>query len=110
MRIEFHKSSSGRSYFEDFLKGLSSQDKATILAVFDDIGKYGFGAIGCDFRQIEGKLWEIKIKTAGGGFRFFYVMLSSDEMHVLHSYKKKTPKAPPRELEIARKRLKEVLS
>jgi phage-related protein len=109
MRIEFHRSASGRSYFEEFLRDLSDEDRAAILAVFDDIRKFGFGAIGCSFRQIEGKLWEIKIKTASGGQRFFYVMLSSDLMHVLHAYKKKTPKAPPRELEIARRRLKEVL-
>ena len=110
MRIEFHRSSSGRSYFEDFLKDLPDGDRASILAVFEDIRKFGFDAIGCNFRQIEGKLWEIKIKTASGGYRFFYVMLSADVMHVLHAYKKKTPKAPPRELEIARKRLKEALS
>ena len=109
MKVEFHRSGSGRSYFEDFLKGLPKADRAASLAVFQDIQTYGFNALGCEFRQLEGKLWEIKIKTAGGGWRFFYVTLSQDLIYVLHSYKKQGQKAPVRELELARKRLKEVL-
>ncbi|MBI3016677.1 MAG: type II toxin-antitoxin system RelE/ParE family toxin [Deltaproteobacteria bacterium] len=109
MKITFHSSSSGRSYFENFLEDLNREDKAQILALFEDVKKYGFNAIGCQFRPIEGKLWEIKIRITGGGWRFFYVMLSLDYMHVLHSYKKQGQKAPKHELEVARKRLKEVL-
>jgi phage-related protein len=109
VKIQFYKSASDRSYFEDFIDRLHKQDKARVLAVFEDIRKYGLDAIGCEFRQIDGKLWEIKIKTATGGYRFFYVMLSKELMMVLHSYKKQGQKAPLRELEIARKRLKEVL-
>lgn len=110
MRIMFHASGSGRSYIEGFLKDLTSQDRATVLAVFDEIRYYGFSAVGCEFRQIEGKLWEIKIRTASGGYRFFYTMLSGETMYVLHAYKKQSQKAPKQELEMARKKLKEVLS
>lgn len=110
MRILFHTSSSGRSYIEKFLETLSNQDRATVLAVFADIREHGLSGVGCEFRQIEGKLWEIKVRTPGGGYRFFYVMLAQDQMYVLHAYKKQGQKAPKQELEIARKRLKEVLS
>lgn len=109
MRVEFHQSGSGRSYIEDFLKGLPLRDRAEILAVFSDIRVHGHGALGCEFRQIEGKLWEIKIRTQGGGWRFFYVMLEPDLLYVLHAYRKQGQKAPRHELEVARKRLKEVL-
>jgi len=107
VKISFFESRSGRSYFEDFLDDLHRNDRAAILAVFADIQEHGLNAIGCQFRQLEGKLWEIKIRTAGGGWRFFYVMLAPDHMHVLHSYKKQGQKAPKHELEVARKRLKE---
>ncbi len=109
MKVSFVAAASGRSYFEKFLQGLSVQDRATILAVFQDIKDHGLGAKGCEFRQIEGKLWEIKVRAPTGGFRFFYVMLAADHIHILHSYKKQGQKAPQRELEVARKRLKEVL-
>ena len=110
MRVSFSAGLSGKSYFEKFLKSLSISDRAVILAVFDDIQQYGLDAKGCDFRQIEGKLWEIKIKTPTSGYRFFYILISADHMQVLHSYKKQGQKAPQVELNIARKRLKEILN
>jgi phage-related protein len=85
-------------------------DRAAILAVLKDIETHGLSAVGCQFRQIEGKLWEIKIKAPRGGYRIFYVMISSEKMMCLHAYKKQGQKAPKKELEVARKRLKEVLS
>ena len=109
MKVTFAAAASGRSYFEKFLQDLSIQDRAVILAVFKDIQDHGLGAKGCEFRQIEGKLWEVKVRAPTGGYRFFYVFLAADHMHVLHSYRKQGQKAPPRELEVARKRLKEAL-
>jgi phage-related protein len=109
MRVTFAAAASGRSYFEKFMQGLSTPDRATILAVFKDVQDHGLGAKGCEFRQIEGKLWEIKVRAPTGGYRFFYVLLATDHLHVLHSYKKQGQKAPVKELEVARRRLKEVL-
>jgi phage-related protein len=110
MKVTFAASASGRSYFEKFIDGLSKLDRAIILAVFQDISQHGLKAKGCDFRQIEGKLWEVKIRASTGGYRFFYVLLSQSHLHVLHSYKKQGQKAPARDLDLARKRLKEILS
>ncbi|WP_413585934.1 type II toxin-antitoxin system RelE/ParE family toxin [Bdellovibrio sp. HCB274] len=109
IRITFATAISGRSYFEKFLHELSLQDRAVILSVFQDIQIHGLGAKGCDFRQLEGKLWEIKIRAPTGGYRFFYVLLASDHLHVLHSYRKQGQKAPTKELELAKKRLREIL-
>jgi hypothetical protein len=62
MKVTFAAAASGRSYFEKFLNDLQKRDKAIVLAVFKDIQDYGLDAKGCDFRQIDGKLWEIKSK------------------------------------------------
>jgi len=56
------------------------------------------------------KYREIKIRTQGGGYRFFYITLKKDTMVLLHAYKKQSQKAPKNEIEIALKRLKEVLN
>jgi phage-related protein len=109
VRIEFHRAKSGRSYFEEFLDGIPKADRSGILAVFEDVRRHGFGALGCQFRQVEGKMWEMKIRTTGGGWRFFYVTLARDLIFVLHSYKKQGQKAPQREIDVARRRLKEIL-
>lgn len=110
MKVLFFSSYSGRCYVEDFIDDLTVGDKAAVIAVLKDVETYGLSAVGCQFRQIEGKLWEIKIKAPQGGYRIFYVMISSVEMMCLHAYKKQGQKAPKKELEVARKRLKEVLS
>ena len=109
MKVTFAAAASGRSYFEVFLRDLAVRDRAAILAVFKEIEEHGFDAKGAEFRQIEGKLWEVRIRAPAGGYRFFYVLLAAGHMHVLHSYKKQGKKAPVKELEVARKRLREVL-
>lgn len=109
MNVTFAAAASGRSYFEKFLQGLSVLDRAAILAVFQDVEEHGLSAKGAEFRQIEGKLWELKVRAPGGGYRFFYVLISVGHMHVLHGYKKQGQKAPQKELELARKRLRGVL-
>jgi len=110
VKVTFASSSAGKSYFERFIEDLSKPDRAIVLAVFQDVSDHGLNAKGCDFRQIEGKLWEIKVRAPTGGYRFFYILLSQDHVHVLHSYKKQGQKTPKKELELARKRLKEILN
>ena len=107
MKVSFFTSASGRNYVEDFLDDLSSADRATIVAVLEDIEKYGLSAVGCQFRQIEGKLWEIKIKAPTGEYRIFYVMVSSDEMMCLHAYRNKVKKLYRRSWILPEKGLKE---
>jgi phage-related protein len=110
MKVTFASSSNGKSYFEKFIADLTVIDRAIVLAVFKDISVWGLKAKGCDFRQIESKLWEIKIKASTGGYRFFYVLINLNHLHVLHSYRKQGQRAPLKELQVARKRLKDVLN
>src|SRR3954469_21215729 len=56
-------------------------------------------------RHIDGKLWELKITR----HRIFYVIIVGPVMVLLHAYKKQGQKAPSRELDVGRKRMKEVL-
>ncbi len=70
-----------------------------------EIAERGFEGRGVTFRQIEGKLWEVRI----GPHRVFHVLLRQEEMVLLHAYRKQTQKAPARQLEIARRRMQEVL-
>lgn len=109
MKITYFTSSSGRSYVESLIDRLALDDQVIIDSVLKDIRRYGFSAVGCQFRQIEGKLWEIKISTKSTGYRIFYAMISQEEMVLLHAYRKQGQKAPKHELEVARKRLKEAL-
>jgi phage-related protein len=53
-------------------------------------------------------LFELRLKAAEGIARVFYCTLVGKKIVILHQFIKKTDKTPSKELEIARRRLKEV--
>jgi phage-related protein len=59
-------------------------------------------------RAMGGGLFELRLKAAEGIARVFYCMLVGRRIVMLHQFIKKSEKTPRKELEIARKRMKEV--
>lgn len=59
-------------------------------------------------KAMSGGLFELRMRGADGIFRVFFCTLIGKEIKMLHCFQKKTQKTPQKELEIARKRLKEV--
>ena len=53
-------------------------------------------------------LFELRLKAAEGIARVFYCTLVGREIVILHQFTKKSPKTPRKELEIAKRRMKEV--
>lgn len=109
MHVTLYQSASGRRPIEDFIDDLSKPDQARFIDVYSGICEFGLEYDRADFRQLRGKLWEIKFKTQSGGYRVLYVLIERDHMVWLHAFKKKSQKAPLHELETAEKRMKEVL-
>ena len=106
MKVTFYTTASGRSPVLDYIRDLSKPERARLLEALDQIERYGFDAVRVQFRQIEGKLWEIRVSA----HRVFYVLIQQEEMVLLHAYKKQGQKLPLREREVAMKRMKELLS
>ena len=52
---------------------------------------------------------EIRIRDAGGIYRAFYVVKVVDAVLIFHAFVKKTQKTPDREIDLGKKRLKEML-
>ncbi len=59
-------------------------------------------------KNLEGKLWELRIKGRDGISRAIYVTAHEKRVVILRVFIKKTQKTPNSELEIARVRMKEV--
>ena len=59
-------------------------------------------------RAMGGGLFELRIKAAEGIARVFYCTVVDRRIVFLHQFVKKADKTPPKELEIARRRMKEV--
>jgi phage-related protein len=111
MRVFFYKTSRGRSPVIDELDALPIQASAHAYELLEGIEQEGLNAPRIIFRQIKGKLWEIKMNLpASGGYRIFYCMLEKDSMLLLHAYAKKSQKAPKKELDTAQKRLDDALA
>lgn len=53
-------------------------------------------------------LFELRLKGQEGIARVFFCALVGRRVMMLHSFVKKTRKTPPREVEVARKRMKEI--
>lgn len=72
-------------------------------------GEFGLSYARVTFKQLRGKLWEIKFQAPNGGYRMAYVIVEQKEIVILHAFKKSTQKTPIKDLDLAEKRMKEVL-
>ena len=107
--IRYWRNPSGKAPVEGYIDDVDNkEERAEILSTLNGIQHYGPDAVGVDFRRVEGKLWELKIRIYGNQHRIFYVVLRGNEMILLHAYLKKTQRAPVREIEIARQRMKQL--
>ena len=52
-------------------------------------------------KNLEGKLWEMRMKGRDGIARAIYVTATRERVVVVHAFDKKTQKTPNRALEIA---------
>ena len=52
---------------------------------------------------------ELRVKEEDGSFRSFYYTASKRGVLVFHAFVKKTQRTPPLEIELGKKRLKELL-
>ncbi|MDO8519795.1 MAG: type II toxin-antitoxin system RelE/ParE family toxin [Deltaproteobacteria bacterium] len=109
MRVSFYLSTSGRSPVEEFIQSLPKSDQARFADVYKGIRDFGLHCPRVTFRQLRGKLWEVKFSANSGGYRICYVIINDNHMVWLHAFKKTTQKTPAHNLELAERRMKEIL-
>jgi phage-related protein len=91
------------------IKALPADMQARLLRFAEIIEQVGFeGLLRDAVKQLEGKLWELRIIGRDGISRAIYVTAAGRRIVVVRVFVKKTQKTPPRELELARKRAKEI--
>jgi phage-related protein len=95
---------------DDEVRALPADMQARFLRFAEIIQQAGIDALPRDaVKHLEGKLWELRITGRDGISRAIYVTASGRRVVVVRVFIKKTQKTPPRELEIARQRAKEVI-
>jgi phage-related protein len=89
---------------------LPSDMRARLARMTDVIREHGVVNLPRDWvKPLGDKLWELRITGRDGIARAVYVVATGQRLVIVRVFIKKTQKTPQRELELARKRAKEIL-
>src|SRR3989442_1348731 len=84
--------------------------RAKFLRIVNAVESHGLERMREPYvKHLEGKLWEMRMTGRDGISRAIYITAAGQRVIVLRTFVKKTQKTPPNELEIARRRAKEVI-
>lgn len=109
-KITYYKGSSGNDPVHEFLLEVSRTNLALYNQTFNGLEKLRSRAYHKEplSKHLESGLWELRIRSENNILRIIYTFEKGQVIILLHGFIKKDQKTPARELEIARKRLKEL--
>lgn len=91
------------------IEALPRDMRARLSRLAGIIEEYGLGGLPRDaVKHLDGRLWELRLTGRDGISRAIYVTAAVRRVVIVRVFVKKTQKTPPRELELARQRAKEV--
>jgi phage-related protein len=106
--VAFYRTAAGAEPVRDWLRRLSAEDRKTIGT---DLATVQVGwPVGMPLcRSLGAGLWELRSKLSNGRIARLLFFIAGDRIGVVHAFIKKTQKTPPAELDLAAKRIKEML-
>ncbi len=107
--IDFYRGVEGNVPVEDFLVSLSEKDRARIAWTINLLEEYGLQLGPPYVKHLGGKLWELRIRAGRKTYRIIYFAYVGQRFIILHGFLKKTQKTPRRELEVAERRMADLL-
>lgn len=109
-KILYYRDSSGRSPVEEFLLELKRFGSPLAEQTLKGLEKLKNRAYHKEplSKYLAAELWELRIRAGTDILRIIYTFRKGRIIMLLHVFIKKQQKTPTRELETARKRLKEV--
>jgi phage-related protein len=110
--VVYYEDAHGKRPAQEFILSLNAVARAAVFHDVSQLEMFGLLVGAPTVRPIEGvrKLWELRVKTSDGAVRLFYVARTNRRFVILHGFIKRTAKTPTKELNIAIKRLNEVLA
>jgi len=106
-KVKFFQTSRGDYPVKEFIK---EQDATTYAKILHStlLLKNGGPFLKPPYmKKLQDKLYELRI-TGKTAIRIFYTV-SENEYYLLHAFKKKTQKTPPKELKIALDRIRKII-
>lgn len=102
---EFH--ASVKKSLQDLPKDIRLTLGKAIFAL--QLGKTLEMPISKPMKEVGKGVEEIRVKDSSGIYRAFYLARFEDKVLIFHLFKKKTQKTPQKDIELGKKRLKEML-
>ena len=104
-KILFYEDHRGKSPVLDFINSLNAKDRAKVSNAFRLLEEFGVKLKMPHARHIQGKLWELR----PGANRLFYFIYIDDQIILLHGYRKRSQKAPEREIATALRYMQKIM-
>src|SRR5579864_7059587 len=105
--VVFYRTSGGAEPVLDWLRGLPAEDRR---AIGTDLATVQFGwPVGMPLcRSLSEGLWEVRSRLPSRRIARLLFFVHEDRIGVVHGFIKKTHKTPPDDLDLARRRMKEM--
>jgi len=109
-KILYYKDDKGNDPIQEFLINLGKSNRILIAKTRQGIEKLRNRAYHKEplSKYLEPGLWELRIRTGTDILRIIYTFEKGQIIILLHGFIKKDQKTPAGDLELARKRLKEI--
>lgn len=105
--VKFYKNNRGDDCVGDFIRKQDEATKSKIAKTIDLVSVYGPNLGLPHSRNMKDGLYELRI-MGKDNIRIFYITKVGRVIYFLHGFKKKSQSTPRNELDIARKRQKEL--
>jgi len=102
--VKFYPSKRGEYPVKDFIEKLDLKSQAKVYSYLTLLKEQGSRLGGPYADKLKGQMRYLRIRTTAGYIRIFYFSPGRNAV-LLHAFKKKTPKMPKKEIEIAEKRI-----
>ena len=105
--VKFYKSSRGDEYVNNFIRDQDKITRSKIIKTIDLVCRYGPNLGLPHSRNMRNGLYELRV-MGKNNIRIFYIFKLGTIIYFLHGFKKKSQSTPRKEINIARKRQKEL--
>lgn len=108
-QIELYENSKGDKLVEEFFDSLGKRARLKIIHALELLKAFGLEGGYPHIKKLTGtSLWEYRI-LGSDSIRILYVTMTGKIFLILHGFKKKKQKTPPKEIKVAEERLQEYL-
>ena len=108
--VVFYIDENGVKPVEEWILGLEENARTVVLRNLDLLEQLGVGIREPYVKHLEKKLYEVRAKDRKGIYRIIYFAHTGKRFVLLHGFVKKTQKTPRKEIEMAKKRMMEMIN